>query len=256
MASCPPSCRSKNWPSTSMRKGARHEPATAALLHPNFFTRLRTATLADWKPYIEHDFVRGLATARYRKPPSCIISGRIMSICIIMPAPLRWAWSRPIHRRKRRLCADIMHSLTHMELPLHVRICAREGISEERALRHAGGTGKPCLYALCTRLRTGRRFSRSADSTCALARTAMARSASTLPPRPGRARPIRNGSIPMPGLNIRTCAARSAGFSIRPQGTASATISRKARAGQTLPDFATASRLEADFWSMGLKAGS
>lgn len=33
--------------------------------------------------------------------------------------------------QETRLCADIMHSLTHMELPLHVRICAREGISED-----------------------------------------------------------------------------------------------------------------------------
>ncbi len=95
------------------------------------FTRLRAATLNDWQPYIGHEFVTKLghgtlpkaAFLHYLKQDYVYLHhyARAFALGVVK------AGSLP----ETRACADIMHSLTHMELPLHVKICAREGISED-----------------------------------------------------------------------------------------------------------------------------
>ncbi len=60
------------------------------LYSSELFTRLRAATLDDWTPISIMNLSAGLAMARCRNRHSCIISGRTTSICITMPAPLRW----------------------------------------------------------------------------------------------------------------------------------------------------------------------
>ncbi|MFL4468285.1 thiaminase II/PqqC family protein, partial [Brucella melitensis] len=95
------------------------------------FTRLRTATLADWKPYIEHDFVRGLGDGTL--PKAAFLHYLRQDYVYLHHYARAFALGvvKANTSQETRLCADIMHSLTHMELPLHVRICAREGISED-----------------------------------------------------------------------------------------------------------------------------
>ncbi|HHV68147.1 MAG TPA: thiaminase II, partial [Ochrobactrum intermedium] len=95
------------------------------------FTRLRAATLDDWKPYIEHEFVRGLgdgtlpktAFLHYLRQDYVYLHhyARAFALGVVKANTLQ----------ETRLCAQIMHRLTVTELPLHVGICGREGISED-----------------------------------------------------------------------------------------------------------------------------
>jgi thiaminase (transcriptional activator TenA) len=95
------------------------------------FTRLRAATLDDWKPYIDHEFVRSLGDGTL--PKSAFLHylrqdyvylhhyARAFALGVVKAGSLQ----------ETRLCAEIMHGLAVTELPLHVGICAREGISED-----------------------------------------------------------------------------------------------------------------------------
>src|SRR5690606_31614112 len=97
------------------------------------FTRLRAATLDDWKPYIDHPFVRGLGDGTL--PKSAFLHylrqdyvylhhyARAFALGVVKANTLQ----------ETRLCAQIMHGLAVTELPLHGGICPREGISEDAA---------------------------------------------------------------------------------------------------------------------------
>lgn len=95
------------------------------------FSRLRAATLDDWKSYIDHEFVHRLGDGTL--PKSAFLQylrqdyvylhhyARAFALGVVKAGSLE----------ETRLCAEIMHGLTVTELPLHVGICAREGISED-----------------------------------------------------------------------------------------------------------------------------
>lgn len=104
---------------------------SAALYSSELFTRLRAATLDDWTPYIDHEFVRGLGDGTL--PKSAFLHylrqdyvylhhyARAFALGVVKAGSLQ----------ETRLCAEIMHGLAVTELPLHVGICAREGITED-----------------------------------------------------------------------------------------------------------------------------
>lgn len=93
------------------------------------FTRLRAATLNDWKPYIEHEFVLRLADGtlpkaaflHYLKQDYVYLHhyARAFALGVVKAGSLA----------ETRACADIMHRLAITELPLHVGICGRDGIT-------------------------------------------------------------------------------------------------------------------------------
>jgi thiaminase/transcriptional activator TenA len=101
------------------------------LYSSELFTRLRAATLDDWTPYIDHEFVRGLGDGTL--PKSAFLHylrqdyvylhhyARAFALGVVKAGSLQ----------ETRLCAEIMHGLAVTELPLHVGICAREGITED-----------------------------------------------------------------------------------------------------------------------------
>lgn len=101
------------------------------LFSSELFTRLRAATIDDWTPYVAHGFVRSLgdgalpkqAFLHYLKQDYVYLHhyARAFALGVVKAQTLQ----------ETRACADIMHGLAHMELPLHVSICAREGISED-----------------------------------------------------------------------------------------------------------------------------
>lgn len=101
------------------------------LYSSKLFTQLRTATLDDWKLYVDHEFVRGLGDGtlpkssflHYLKQDYVYLHhyARAFALGVIKAGSLQ----------ETRLCAEIMHGLAVTELPLHVGICAREGISED-----------------------------------------------------------------------------------------------------------------------------
>lgn len=95
------------------------------------FSRLRAATLEDWKPFIGHAFVRGLGDGTL--PKSAFLHYLRQDYVYLHHYARAWALGvvKATTLQESRLCADIMHGLASVELPLHIGICAREGISEE-----------------------------------------------------------------------------------------------------------------------------
>lgn len=101
------------------------------LYSSELFTRLRAATLDHWTPYIDHEFVRGLgdgtlpksAFLHYLKQDYVYLHhyARAFALGVVKAGSLQ----------ETRLCAEIMHGLAVTELPLHVGICARESITED-----------------------------------------------------------------------------------------------------------------------------
>lgn len=114
------------------------------------FTRLRAATLDDWKPYIDHEFVRGLgdgtlpkaAFLHYLRQDYVYLHhyARAFALGVVKANTLQ----------ETRLCADIMHGLAHMELPLHVSICAREGSAKTSFMRRRRSRKTLLIRAMCS----------------------------------------------------------------------------------------------------------
>lgn len=106
-----------------------------SLLQPDFssalFSRLRAATSGDWHDYIDHAFVRMLGDGAL--PKAAFLHYLKQDYIYLHHYARAWALGvvKAANLSETRFCAEIMHSLVHMELPLHVRICAREGFSEE-----------------------------------------------------------------------------------------------------------------------------
>ncbi|PYE87597.1 thiaminase II [Phyllobacterium leguminum] len=106
-----------------------------SLPQPHFsselFTALRAATLDDWKPYIEHEFVARLGDGTL--PKTAFLHYLKQDYVYLHHYARAWALGvvKAATLQETRFCAYIMHGLAHMELPLHVRLCAREGIGED-----------------------------------------------------------------------------------------------------------------------------
>lgn len=104
---------------------------TQPLYSSELFTRLRAAMLDDWKPYIDHEFVRRLGDGTL--PKSAFLHYLRQDYVYLHHYARAFALGvvKAGNLEETRLCAEIMHGLTVTELPLHVGICAREGISED-----------------------------------------------------------------------------------------------------------------------------
>lgn len=95
------------------------------------FNRLRAATMDDWQPYIEHAFVRGLGDGTL--PKTAFLHYLKQDYVYLHHYARAWALGvvKANTLMESRFCAELMHSLASVELPLHIGVCAREGISED-----------------------------------------------------------------------------------------------------------------------------
>ncbi|MGU3398983.1 thiaminase II [Brucellaceae bacterium D45D] len=94
-------------------------------------TSLRAATLDHWTPYVEHEFVLRLADGTL--PKAAFLHYLRQDYVYLHHYARAFALGvlKAETREETKLCADIMHRLATTELPLHVGICSREGISED-----------------------------------------------------------------------------------------------------------------------------
>ncbi len=218
------------------------------------FTRLRAATLADWKPYVEHEFVRRLGDGTL--PKAAFLHYLKQDYVYLHHYARAWALGvvKAATLRETRLCADTMHRLAHAELPLHVGVCAREGISEEElyATREEPENLAYTRYVL----------------DCGQSGDFLDLITALVPCAHGYGEiGLRLSAVAAPGTPYREWIDTYAGegyqgmchtvgklFDQAAKDRIGADFEKSPRWSRLCEIFATASRLEADFWRMGLKA--
>ncbi|TXR54632.1 thiaminase II [Reinekea thalattae] len=100
---------------------------------PNYgkhFSLLRAGCSEQWQQYIEHDFVAGLADGSL--PEKSFLQYMIQDYVYLMHYSRAWALGvvKAECPEEMRLCAATVDSLINHELSIHVKTCAAQGISE------------------------------------------------------------------------------------------------------------------------------
>ncbi|CAM3605283.1 TenA family protein [Paracoccus nototheniae] len=95
------------------------------------FALWRTAAGADWDRYVGHDFVCQLAAGTL--PRASFLHYLQQDYVFLLHFARAWAlvFAKSDRLSEMRAASLIAHGLLHDEMPLHVSLCAREGISEE-----------------------------------------------------------------------------------------------------------------------------
>lgn len=95
------------------------------------FALWRQAAGNHWRDYVDHDFVRQLAAGTLPRPS--FLHYLRQDYVFLLHFARAWAlvFAKSDHLPEMQAAAGIAHALLHDEMPLHVRICAREGITEE-----------------------------------------------------------------------------------------------------------------------------
>ncbi|MFT5656855.1 MAG: thiaminase/transcriptional activator TenA [Gammaproteobacteria bacterium] len=95
------------------------------------FAAWRASAGESWLAYTDHEFVRGLGDGTL--PRSAFIAYLIQDYIFLMHFSRAWALAivKSETPQQMRAAAVTVHALVNEEVQLHVRICAREGISEQ-----------------------------------------------------------------------------------------------------------------------------
>ncbi len=94
------------------------------------FAAWRAAAGNDWDAYTRHAFVEGLADGSL--PRESFLFYLRQDYVFLTHFSRAWALAAAKAGRmdEMRACAGTLHALVHHEMPLHIRICAGEGITE------------------------------------------------------------------------------------------------------------------------------
>jgi len=95
------------------------------------FAAWRDAAGDDWTAYIDHEFVRGLGDGSLSR--ASFIHYLVQDYVYLRHFARAWALAvvKANSRDEMRIAAATVDALVNRELPLHVGICAEEGITED-----------------------------------------------------------------------------------------------------------------------------
>lgn len=95
------------------------------------FSALREAAHSEWHDYIDHAFVRGLGDGTL--PKASFLHYLVQDYVFLRHFSRAWALGvvKSTSLQEMKHSAATVNGLIHVEMPLHIKICAREGISEE-----------------------------------------------------------------------------------------------------------------------------
>ncbi|WP_420963710.1 thiaminase II [Brucella sp. IR073] len=218
------------------------------------FTKLRAATLEDWKSYVEHDFLLKLGNGTLTK--AAFLHYLKQDYVYLHHYARAWALGVIKARtlQETRHCAGTMHRLAVTELPLHVGICAREGIGEEELFNTKE---EPENLAYTRYVLDCGQAGDFLDLLTALVPCALGYgeiglnlAATAIPGTPYQEW---IDTYAGPGYQDM-CHTVGRLFDEAAKDRIGADFEQSPRWPQLCRIFATASRLEADFWQMGLKA--
>ncbi len=103
------------------------------MLTPDYgrsFSLWRTAAGAHWLDYVEHRFVRELG--RGTLPPESFLHYLQQDYVFLIHFSRAWALAaaKSDTLAEMGLAASTLHALVHHEMPMHVRLCEAQGISQ------------------------------------------------------------------------------------------------------------------------------
>ncbi|RIY00876.1 thiaminase II [Aureimonas flava] len=213
----------------------------------DIFDRLRQATLADWTAYVEHPFVRELGAGTL---PQAAFRTYLEQDYLFL---IQFARANALAIYKSRTLADMreakgtLGAILDDEMHLHVRLCARWGMTRddlERAAEHPATVAYTRFVLDCGQ--SGDLLDLNAAlAPCVIGYAEIARA---LAPSLHDDHPYREWIADYAGEAYQGVAARARGHLDR----LAERYLTPARLGQVQEIFATACRLEADFWQMGL----
>lgn len=217
------------------------------------FAALRAGAALDWQAYVEHAFVRRLGEGTL--PRGAFL--HYLKQDYLFLVHFARAWSLLAFKSARieemRLCAATVHALIGDEMRLHVAICAREGIDEATlaGVREESATIAYTRYVIDRGLAGDGLDLLAALLPCVLGYGEIG---ARLASRHGTEGPYGEWIATYRGEDYqaacRDAAALTQALSARLLGDAPECSPRWP---ELQASFATACRLEADFWTMGLK---
>lgn len=95
------------------------------------FNALREAASHEWNDYIDHAFVRGLGDGTLAK--ASFLHYLVQDYIFLRHFSRAWAFAvvKSSSLQEMKHSAATVNGLIHVEMPLHIKICAQEGIREE-----------------------------------------------------------------------------------------------------------------------------
>ncbi|WP_185983850.1 TenA family protein [Aureimonas mangrovi] len=232
-----------------------HQPAAPDFGSP-LFAALRAAAGDDWSAYARHGFVERLGNGTL--PRAAFLHYLRQDYVFLIHFARAWSLLafKSTRLEEMRLCAATVHALVDTETRLHVEICAREGI-DEAAL---GATREAPQNLAYTRYVIDRGMAGDGlDLLVALLPCVLGYGeiGARLAAEHGTQGPYGEWVATYAGEEYReTCAVVAALAERLGARLLGPDASSSPRWPELCETFATACRLEADFWAMGLSAGN
>jgi thiaminase/transcriptional activator TenA len=221
----------------------------APYLAPDLFDRLKAAAAPEWTAYVDHAFVRGLGDGTL--PAECFRHYLVQDYLFL----IQFARAHALAAYKAETLAEMRSAATAAaaildEMRLHVRLCARWGLTEAdlEAAPEAQATVAYTRFVLDAGMRGDLLDLEAALAPCIVGYYEIGRRLAAVPGALDPANPYAEwiGEYAGAGYAAIATAARESLERIAATRLSPARFDRLARL------FATATRLEADFWQMGL----
>ncbi|MBY0363171.1 MAG: TenA family protein [Phreatobacter sp.] len=217
----------------------------------DIFERLKTAAAADWRSYVDHDFVRKLGAGTL---PEAAFRTYLVQDYLFL---IQFARAYALASYKSRTLADIRAAQAGLaailaETDLHVRLCGRWGLTPaqiEAAPEHQATVAYTRFVLDCGA--AGDLLDlHVALAPCVIGYAEIGRTLAAQDPAALRANPYGEWIGEYAGEGYQTVAAAAR----RHLDDLAARSMTEQRFAELAGLFAKASRLEADFWQMGLDA--
>jgi len=219
----------------------------------SFFERLKNAAAAEWRTYIEHPFTAGMADGSLPQPAFRQYLVQDYLFLIEFARAYALAIYKAPQLADMREAAAALSAILDVEMSLHVKLCAGWGLSPrdlERATA-AAETLAYTRYVLDTGLRGDLLALKVALAPCVIGYAEIGRRLAAQAGG-GAANPYRVWIDEYAGPAYQEVAAKACADLDR----LAARYVTPAREGELIAVFKEATRLEADFWDMGWRAGA
>jgi len=220
-------------------------------MRDGLFARLRSATAEDWRRYTQHDFVRQLARGTLPEASFRRYLGQDYLFLIHFARAYALAIYKSATLAEMREALAAVKTILDDEMGLHVRTCAGWGLTESQmeALPEAPATLAYTRYVLETGMAGDLLDLRVALAPCVVGYGEIGWALANDPATRRDGNPYRDWIETYGGEGYQRVAADAVGSLDRLWGTRAG----GARLDPLMRIFRDATRLETDFWRMGLE---
>lgn len=219
----------------------------------SFFDRLKTAAAAEWKAYTEHPFTNALADGSLPEPAFRRYLVQDYLFLIEFARAYALAMYKSPKLADMREAAAGLSAILDTEMDLHVKLCANWGLSPSdlEQTSPAVETLAYTRYVLDTGMRGDLLALKVALSPCIIGYAEIAKRLASRPDAYASTNPYRVWIAEYAGVPYQEVAMKAQAH-LESLANLYATPAREA---ELIAIFKEATRLEADFWEMGWRAG-